>query len=141
MTDERSNTMADGKDTTHEQRDQLYFLALVQNFQHLAWAGLGKVANPGQTEEKVDLEQAHWAIDMLAMIQRRTKGNLSSEEDRELAQVLHTLRMNYVDESEREKKRAAEAAETKSDEDKPAEEAPENEPVETSDDQPESTNE
>lgn len=115
--------MTEGQESAREQRDQVYFMALVQNFQHLAWAGLGKVANPGQMDTKVDLEQAHWAIDMLEMIQRRTKGNLAPEEDRELAQVLHMLRMNYVEESKLAQERAKADAEEKTDADESAEAA------------------
>ena len=92
--------MTEGTNITEEQLDQILFLGLIQNFQQLAWSGLGKIANPDAEEPKVDLQQAKWAIDMLGMLQRRTKGNIADEEERELAQVLYTLRMNYVEEAQ-----------------------------------------
>jgi hypothetical protein len=93
-----------------EQRDVVYFMSLVQNFRQIAWIGLGKIAAPGAENEEVDLDQAKYAIDMLGMLQRRTKGNLSNEEDRDLGQILYTLRMNYVDEAENAVKRSNERA-------------------------------
>lgn len=92
--------MTEGTNITEEKLDQILFLGLIQNFQQLAWSGLGKIANPDAEEPKVDLQQAKWAIDMLGMLQRRTKGNIADEEERELAQVLYTLRMNYVEEAQ-----------------------------------------
>ena len=83
---------------TEEQKDRLYFMTLVQTYQQIAWVALGKIANPATQKIERQLDQARWAIDMLAMLERRTKGNLAPDEARELAQILYTLRMNYVDE-------------------------------------------
>jgi hypothetical protein len=92
--------MSEPSAMSEEQRDQFFFMSIVQNFQQLAWGGLGKIANPDQSEPKVDIEQARWAIDMLAMLQRRTQGNLSPEEERDLQQVMYTLQMNFVEEQQ-----------------------------------------
>ena len=43
-------------------------------------------------------------IDVIAMLQEKTKGNLSEEESRLLEQVLFNLRMHYVRVSEEEQK-------------------------------------
>jgi hypothetical protein len=47
-------------------------------------------------EIPVDVESARQTIDILAMLQRKTRGNLSTEEVRFMEEVLHTLRMSYV---------------------------------------------
>lgn len=101
--------MSETPKITDEQRDAVYFMSLVHNFQQIAWIGLGKIAAPGAEKEEVDLDQAKYAIDMLGMLQRRTKGNLSTQEDRDLGQMLYTLRMNYVDEAENAKKHSDES--------------------------------
>lgn len=43
-----------------------------------------------------NLPMAKQTIDLLAMIEDKTKGNLTGEEERLLAQVLYDLRMRYV---------------------------------------------
>ena len=43
-----------------------------------------------------DLEAAKFNIDMLAMLEEKTKGNLSPEEAGLLEQTLHQLRMAFV---------------------------------------------
>jgi hypothetical protein len=45
----------------------------------------------------VNLDAAQMNIDMLSMIQAKTKGNLDAEEDRLLAETLTTIQMNYVE--------------------------------------------
>jgi hypothetical protein len=40
-------------------------------------------------------------IDTLEMLENRTKGNLSQDESRMLAQMLQELRLNYVDEAQK----------------------------------------
>jgi len=93
--------MATEEKLTDEDRDRLHFMTLVQTYQHMAWMALGKLANPVTQKVERELDQARWAIDMLAMLERRTKGNLNREESRSLGQILYTLRMNYVDEASR----------------------------------------
>lgn len=80
--------------------DDLFAWFIVQQ-QHLAWIHLGKVANPVNGEVSRDLQAAKLAIDLLGMMETKTRGNLSAEEERLLGQVLSTLRLNYVEESQR----------------------------------------
>jgi hypothetical protein len=47
-------------------------------------------------EIPVDLEAARQTIDIIAMLQRRTRGNVSAEEARFLEELLHSLRSSYV---------------------------------------------
>jgi hypothetical protein len=48
-----------------------------------------------------NLEGARNTIDTLAAIEARTRGNLESDEQRVLTQVLTELRMNYLDETKK----------------------------------------
>lgn len=75
------------------------FSLLVATFASQATVAFGHVANPidGKTEVRLDL--AKHAIDMLAIIEQKTKGNLSAEEAAILESVLHQLRMAYVEAS------------------------------------------
>jgi hypothetical protein len=48
----------------------------------------------GKTEK--NLEQASFVIDLLAVLQEKTKGNLTDTEARLIDNVLRDLRLNYV---------------------------------------------
>jgi len=84
------------------------FMQLVFMFQTAAMQQMGKVINPLTKKIEKDLSQAKFSVDMLGMIEERTKGNLSDEEKKILDHILFELRMNYVDEVEKEQKVAAE---------------------------------
>lgn len=107
---------------TQEQKNQALFMHLVIMFQSAAMQQMGKVMNPITKEIERDLEQAQWSIDLLTMLQEKTKGNLSDEENRFLDHVLFELRMNYVDEAN--KPPPEEKKEEKPNEEPKAEEPP-----------------
>ena len=87
--------------------DRDLFLGLVHSFQAAAMQQMGKTMNPFTQEIERDMPQAQLSIDMLRMLEARTKGNLTSEEGRFLAHVLRELQMNFVMEIDEDKKRAA----------------------------------
>jgi len=66
--------------------------------QQAAMVALGKLMNPMSGKIERNLEGARNTIDTLAAIEARTRGNLESDEQRVLSQVLTELRMNYLDE-------------------------------------------
>lgn len=80
-------------------REAALFLQLVLGLQQTAMMGLGKLLNPMTGKIERNLDGARSAIDTLAAIESRTRGNLEPDESRVLAQVLTDLRMNYLDES------------------------------------------
>ncbi len=57
---------------------------------------LGKMSNPMTGATGVDLPNAKYSIDILGILQEKTKGNLSAEEDEYLSNLLRDLRMEYV---------------------------------------------
>ena len=81
-----------------EKYDQL-FLQLLYLMHHTAMQELGKIANPVTGEVKRDLEKAQQAIDMLEMLEEKTKGNISEELDKTQSMMLSELRINYADRS------------------------------------------
>lgn len=84
-----------------EKNDQLY-LQLLYLMHHTAMQELGKVANPVTGEVERNLEKAQQAIDMLEMLKEKTKGNLSEEMEKTQEMMLSELRLNYVDEANKE---------------------------------------
>jgi hypothetical protein len=57
---------------------------------------LGEVPNPMNNKKEQDLEGARHTIEILTMLEQKTKGNLSKEEDQLLGSVLYELRMKFM---------------------------------------------
>ena len=57
---------------------------------------LGQIPDPLEKRPIVNLELAQHHIDMIAMLEEKTKGNLAPDEAEMLDSVLHQLRMAYV---------------------------------------------
>lgn len=102
------------------------FLALVQQYQLMGLIHLGKMIHPESQKTERNLEAARASIEILGMLEEKTKGNRTTEEDRFLQQVLTNLRLNFVDEADRKEETATDEKkeEEKPDEAKPAEEQP-----------------
>jgi hypothetical protein len=97
----------------------IQFYQLILSLQAQAWQSLGKVASPITGKVERSLEQAKFAIDMIEMFQRKTKGNLNDEETRMIEHALYELRLNYVDELKKEKTNVEESQADKKDDDAP----------------------
>jgi hypothetical protein len=68
---------------------------------------LGQIPNPQTGKGEVNLEVAKMFIDQLAMIQEKTRGNLTSEEAKVLSNALSNLQMAFVEVSREQPKGAA----------------------------------
>jgi len=91
-----------------KKQDETLFLQLVLMFQTAAMQQMGKLLNPLTKKIEKDLNQVKFSIDILGMIQQKTKGNLTEEEEKFLEHVLFELRMNYLDEVKADQKRKEE---------------------------------
>ena len=58
---------------------------------------LGQIPNPKTGQGEVNLDLARMFIDQLAMIQEKTRGNLTNEEAKVLSNALSNLQMAYVE--------------------------------------------
>jgi hypothetical protein len=63
---------------------------------------LGRVPNPETQEKMLDLDAARLFIDQLEMLAVKTKGNLSTDEDRLLQQSLSHVRLAFVEAVEKQ---------------------------------------
>ncbi|HTD67354.1 MAG TPA: DUF1844 domain-containing protein, partial [Candidatus Limnocylindria bacterium] len=68
---------------------------VIQNT-NMALMFLGQVPHPQSGEVVQDLEAARMFIDQLEMLEAKTKGNLSREEEKILQQSLTHLRLTFV---------------------------------------------
>ncbi len=72
------------------------FDLLVVSLAIQARIALGEIANPVTRRQELDIEQAKHAIDLLGMLEEKTKGNLTDDEKSRLESALYDLRMRYV---------------------------------------------
>jgi hypothetical protein len=73
------------------------FADLVLRQTQMALLLLGKVPHPEPGKSYRDLDQARLAIDQLAVLELKTKGNLTKDEAALLKQSLMTLRLAFVE--------------------------------------------
>ena len=99
-----------------EDNHPILFMQLVMQNQQIAMMAMGKIKNPVTDTIDRNLEYAKVSIDTLDMLQAKTKGNLSEYEEKFLTEALKDLKLNYVDEVEKDK--AGSAEENKSDNEK-----------------------
>ena len=64
--------------------------------QALLALGLVQPEKPSESDEKADLPAARYLIDLLGLLEEKTRGNLSPEEKRQLSELLASLRLQYV---------------------------------------------
>jgi hypothetical protein len=93
--------MDDQKKTGESLSNELLFTQLVLSFQAAAWQQLGKVPSMVTGKIERDLEMAKHSIDMLGMLDIKTKGNLTESENKYLQHVLYELRLNYLEEQKK----------------------------------------
>jgi hypothetical protein len=85
--------------------NEALFLQLVMQNQQMAMMSMGKIKNPLSDKVEKNLEYAKMSIDTLDMLAVKTKGNLSEYEEKFLNEVMKDLKLNYVDEVDKEKKK------------------------------------
>lgn len=72
------------------------FEHIIQSFYVSAMIAMGAGTEPGQ-KPRVDILGARQSIDMLALLQDKTKGNLTPKEEATLQNVLFELRMMFLE--------------------------------------------
>jgi len=72
------------------------FHTLVGMLAQQAIMGLGVMADRKTGGVIVDLEGSRFSIDLLDVLQEKTKGNITAEESKELEQILSDLRARFV---------------------------------------------
>ena len=73
------------------------FATFVLSLSHSALMHLGEAPHPETNQVERNLPLARQTIDLLGLLEEKTKGNLSGDEERLLTQVLFDLRMRFVE--------------------------------------------
>jgi hypothetical protein len=75
---------------------EVNFTSLIFSLSSTAFFHLGEIPDPETGEKKTDLPLAKHAIDTIAMLQGKTSGNLTTEEQKFTESILTDLRWRFV---------------------------------------------
>jgi len=85
--------------TGRETHVAIDFSTFVLSLGSSALVHLGEMAHPEAAQEEENLSLARQTIDILAMLEQKTRGNLTGEESRFLLDLLSELRLRFVERS------------------------------------------
>jgi hypothetical protein len=86
---------AQGEDAFHAPH-AIDFASFLLSLGSSALVHLGELEHPDHPGLSKNLALAKQSLDILAMLQDKTRGNLSAEESKLLEQLLYELRIKYV---------------------------------------------
>ena len=72
------------------------FLTVVNSLVLQTMYCLGRIAGPNDEEPNVNLDLAKHHIGMIEILEEKTKGNLTEDENKALAMAMHEVRMAFV---------------------------------------------
>ena len=84
-------------ETSGEGLPAIDFATFILSLSHSALVHLGDAPDPSSGDVRRSLPMARQTIDLLALLEQKTQGNLNCEEERLLDQALYDLRMRYVE--------------------------------------------
>lgn len=73
----------------------------ILSLSHSALVHLGDAPDPTGGPSEISLPMARQTIDLLSLLQEKTKGNLTGAEEHMMDQVVYELQMRYVEVSKR----------------------------------------
>ena len=85
----------EGRDELPQARLDLFIQGLAME----ALIGLGDATHPTTRKQAVNLPHAKYLIVLLGILEEKTKGNLSVDEERLFKDLLYQLRMRYLNKS------------------------------------------
>jgi hypothetical protein len=73
------------------------FSTFILSLSHSALVHLGDAPDPDRGRPLPNLPMARQTIDLLALLEEKTRGNLTGEEERLLAQAVYDLKMRFIE--------------------------------------------
>jgi hypothetical protein len=80
----------------HEPMPKVDMSTFIMSLSSSVLVYLGEVPDPDSGETSCNMDMARHTIDLLGMLEEKTKGNLTPEEEEMLNNILFELRMKYV---------------------------------------------
>lgn len=94
---ERAFNEARGGKGGADEMPAIDFATLILSLSHAVLLHLGDAPDPLTGDRNLDLPLARQNIDLIALLQDKTRGNLTGAEESMLSQALYDLRMRYVE--------------------------------------------
>ncbi len=85
--------------------DKVTFIDYLLLLSTQALYAMGGIANPETGKSEINLPLAQYTIDIMGVLEEKTKGNLTDEESHLLSDTLTQLRLSFVQVAEEEKKK------------------------------------
>ena len=79
-----------------EESPQARFDVFLSGLAMEALIALGDMAHPVTRKQAANLPHAKYLIDLIGILEEKTKGNLSADEEKLLTDALYQLRMRYL---------------------------------------------
>lgn len=76
---------------------EMNFATFILSLASSAQINLGLIPHPLTNKPQINLESSKQTIDIIGMLDEKTRGNLDSREEHLVKQVLYELRMQYVE--------------------------------------------
>jgi len=96
-TKEGGSDSQSGEQSRQDLLPEINFSTFVISLSTQTLMQLGEIASPLSGKVETDIPAAKQMVDILGMLQEKTKGNLNSSEERLLEDILFDLRMRYVE--------------------------------------------
>ncbi len=101
MPESQNNTSSEdmqknGGDTTVPPLPPVNFSTFILSLNSSALVHLGEIPMPGEENMAKDLNLARHSIDVIAMLEEKTRGNLTEDEEKLIRHVLYDLRMKFI---------------------------------------------
>ncbi len=75
---------------------EVTFSAFIMSLNTSVLYHLGEIADPASGQTTVDVDLARHGIDTLALIQEKTKGNLTEDEEEMIKTILYDVKIRFV---------------------------------------------
>jgi hypothetical protein len=94
---EEAKGRTDSAEESHE--ESIDFASFILSLATTSLAHLGEIPDPATGEKTENLPAAKQMIDILSILEAKTKGNLEPDEERLLENLLYELRMKYLNQA------------------------------------------
>ena len=92
----RERARVEKKVTEETPFPEINFSTFIFSLNTSALLHLGEIPDPATGKPQEDLAMAKQTIDLIAMLQEKTKGNLAPDEENLVKHILYDLRLRYV---------------------------------------------
>jgi hypothetical protein len=92
---------AEAEEDSRKALEEVNFVSFLLSLYSSAMAAFGKIPDPVTGKEELHVEAGKQMIDILGLLEEKTRGNLNEEESHLMDNILYELRMIYLEKTQR----------------------------------------